>query len=77
MIVLQVCEQIFAATHRSVHVAVFHLWLLSELPNNWYALRYDSHTCVALLAEIGHFRPMLDVSCLIIDVFRMLRLWTF
>ena len=29
--VLQACEQIFAATHHSVHVAVFHLWLLFEL----------------------------------------------
>ena len=73
--VLQVCEQIFAATHHSVHVPVFHLWLLFELPNNWYALRYDSRTCIALLAEIGYFCLMLDISRPIIDVFRTLTFW--
>ena len=51
--------------------------ILFELPNNWYALRYDSCTCVTLLTEIGHFCPILDVSHPIIDVFQMLTFWTF
>ena len=66
-----VLQQIFAATHHSVHVAVFHLWFLLELPNNWYALRYDTCTCVTLLAEIGRFCPMLHISRPIIDT-----IWT-
>ena len=63
-----VCEQTFAAKH-FVHVAVFHLWFLLELPNSWY-LRYDSHahTCVALWAEIVRFCPIyIGISRPIVD----------
>ena len=74
MMVLQVCEQIFAVTHHSAHIAVFHLWLLFERPN---ALRYESCTCITLLMEIGCFCLMLDASRPIIDVYRMLTFWTF
>ena len=74
---LQVCEQIFAATHDSVHVAIFHLWFLYELLNNYYALRCDSRTCIAVIMEIGHFCPVLNVSHPIINVLQMLTFWAF
>ena len=48
----------FCCTYHSVHVTAFHLWFLLELPNNWHTLKYDSHTCIAFLEEVGHFCPM-------------------
>ena len=50
----------FCCNTSSVHVAIFSFLL--ELPNNWYVLRYDSCTCIALLAETGHFYPICYIS---------------
>ena len=71
--VLQVCEQIFSVTLQFVHIDISSLVFARA---SRYALRYyDSCTCATLLEEIGHFCPLLHISCLNIDAFWTLTFW--